>query len=505
MKGVASVNRYGTTRSTFRTVLGLVLVMVLGFAAPGHSSGTSASHEYRPKTPDDIPSELIESSSNLSREELIHFRKGYGLRTDPAWLDLVDRTVPAPAEHWNVKLMPEEEADLLSRLSLERAVGPLRATLTPEAEKDLAAFYIDQKAGGLLVVNFVTNVETYKKQLLDQFPYPERLVVGYARHSLVDLDRLIDEISEALPRDRFDVPYIIRNDAANRIDVEVGRDPNGVRARLEATIGDGPYIVTKTDSVPTLAAHPSPQHQNPPPLGGQRISRAGEQVGFFYLCSSAFYGYRDTPVRQDVLVTAGHCTSNGVGARVSETWSIGFPGRYLLGFRLDASFIDNTSTDSAIIRVGDRSGLPEVLTSSNTNLHRSVKRVGNFQDTSDTVGATVCHVGVVQDNTLQIFQDVCGELRAINSTVTYPAFGSFPQTTIRNVRIYARDPRPGVSGGTIRSVTEGADQIGPFIRPYSRAVGIVSGRRQVSSCCWEGLYTHIRHAMSTLNFEIYTQ
>ena len=435
---------------------------------------------------------------------MANYRDRLGLRSDDAWVDSIESSDVPVDPVWGIRLGESESEALRHRHAVQVAADPLLASLSEDDRRDLASAYFDTDPEGTLVLKFVRDVDARRDRLKNAFKYPESLRVEFAANSIESLDMLIDSIRDATAQLDVYVPFISRDDFNNQVVVEVQDDPNRVRAHLRRTIGAGPYVVVETDQTPSPSDHPGTeaQYENPPPMGGQRISRPDrDEPGSFFLCSSAFYGQRAGTLVQDVLVTAGHCTSATTGASTSDAWSLGFPGVYQLGFTLDSSFENNGDTDSALIVIGNGTARPEVA-NINNSAHHAIASTGNRGDAFDIANANVCVSGFpFEGNDSPLWY--CTVIESTNVTVNYAE----ESTTLLRVRrtVGGFGFRGGASGGAIVSITEGSEYTNPlriFSRGYSRAVGILSGGVGPLDNPSQGLYTHIREATDELDLVI---
>lgn len=390
--------------------------------------------------------------------QAIAFRNGFGLRSDTAFVrEVLDSPAGrANATRWGTAVTEAEARDLSERVAMQNRLAPIRAYAEREAQNSYAGMFIDQRAGGLLRVAFTRDAAKHRDRLSRLFAYPARLRVSSATHTLAELERVQDEISDAIPRlaaDGIDVRTVGQTIAENIVTVGAASAVSAAAQALRERYGSAVRVV----SAPRLDLV-SRGNSYPPLKGGLTIDSAQGLTS--YRCTSAFVAQTAAAY---YLLTAGHC------GPVSSFWTHFV---FIVGRMTGNSFVDGSAADSAAIQIAetDRSNLV-FITDDNM-------RAITATNTIDAVGSFIC----MSANTSGY---VCGSITSTSETISYG-----DGTTLRFQRLASFGSLPGDSGGPIFSVSE--------------AQGVISGNAAFSDGTNNAIYSHIGHVTSALGVQVRT-
>lgn len=373
---------------------------------------------------------------------------------------------PQADDMFGVPLSVAEQADVLRRLRVQEALDPVEAYGAARPET-YGGIYIDQQAGGEVVVSFTADVDQHAIALAELGPAEGRLRVRAVSWTEAELKALSDSLYEdflgpgsedvGISSTRLDV-------RENAVVVGIQEDEGEALDVLQARYGGRPIMVERAD-------HPVPttrEDDDPPPLrGGIGIYRRGTTSNGYGLGLPmiGLSGHR-------WQTTAGHADTGGPDGQegqVGSYWEHGWPRETVGDVRFNY-YYDYTRTDVMLIRVPDSWGSRKLYLSETTDVLLSSVQ---GRDT-DRLGDYVCMSGSRSLLT-------CGDIISVNYDVTYYR-GAAPTTEVilQDQRLAAYGCRTGDSGS-------------PVYMGSGTAVGAQSGGRRYNSSLnfyEECIYSH---------------
>jgi hypothetical protein len=278
-----------------------------------------------------VPS-VAQASRPGQIESAIQFREPFGLKTDRAYVSLVDSMWPV--SRYGVALTPAEEADLDARLAVQEQLDPLVKALGREPSS--AGVYIDQKDGGAVVVSYVGDKTAVQSKVEASALRGATIRYRQVAHSVRDLKAIAADVQAR--------PWIWRAAGANSVKTNVDVVANKVSVEifdptnqgqqalksaygdvLEVTAGANPIAVSYNDGVPAPIGCNPAQCRAPMPsaiFGGIAIfpTPSGGR------CTSGYWARN--AAGNKYLVTAGHCLAEGDPSWSTGSGSIGSNFKY---------------------------------------------------------------------------------------------------------------------------------------------------------------------------------
>lgn len=217
--------------------IGLVIA-VLGCASTVEPSAADRSPDVPP-----LPTDAGLSVADL--EAARTFRTTFGLRADDDWIRAVARDAGADRRTFGVPLLPSElEAVIAQNLGAKDAAAIVNRYGAAVGD-DWAGMYIDQQAGGTIVVRFKANVAAHERALLALLPVDTKIDVRRAAWTERELRAFMAQVEAE--RDWFPTigTSLMTVEIAgfdNIVDVRFdGHDPGAAQA-IESHFGDPPWL-----------------------------------------------------------------------------------------------------------------------------------------------------------------------------------------------------------------------------------------------------------------------
>lgn len=275
--------------------------------------------------------------------EMVRFRSAMGLNsTEPHVRSVADRYAwdPAVDDNYGVPLLPDEAAEVARRVRIQEGLGPLRALLAVD-ESTYGGHYIDQQAGGTVVVQLVGSAGPSDDVLRDVLPEGAELRVESVRHSAAELRTLTDAVTadwEMLRELGVDVVSTAFSGRDNLVQIGVAEPTADEIALLESRYGSDKVEVLPEGIVPANHGCISTDHCAYPMRGGVWISG----------CTAGFVMRRGS---NTFLLTAGHCSASSTGGIFVHNGYGSIGGTYASaafdGSRADAKIIDMTDSQES--------------------------------------------------------------------------------------------------------------------------------------------------------------
>lgn len=139
----------------------------------------------------DDPQEAHVDEQKLQEE--LHFRRNFGFTTDVVTVRQL-MADPTAYVRWPAALTPTEAAEMDRRLAMEEEMLPLGALA--EALPDYAGHWIDQPAGGIIVVAFTSSGESHRAVLQALVPAGAELDLVEVTHPLAHLLAVEEQITK---------------------------------------------------------------------------------------------------------------------------------------------------------------------------------------------------------------------------------------------------------------------------------------------------------------------
>jgi hypothetical protein len=274
--------------------------------------GAVSGGEVRADTP-------VTATAGQNLQDELRFRRDFGLNTDEGTVRAL-MAQPSAYTTYPVALTPDERAEMDRRIAMESQMTPLE-----DASERMPAFaghWIDQPAGGIIVVAFANDAEKREAELRPLVPPGAELQVRNVDYTVAELEavrlRIANDLSK-LSQAGIGVRLLYTDLPSNRVVIGLA-DPNSiVTARLNVLYGDG---ISTTTSNPVLTACTARENCYGPPL---RAGISGAPVGTLInnRCSIAFLVKQSANVQ---WLTAGHCAQT-IGTvwyhAANGSWPIG--------------------------------------------------------------------------------------------------------------------------------------------------------------------------------------
>ncbi len=124
-------------------------------------------------------------------------RRGFGLRSDEAWVRAVAANPLARIQMLDFPMLPQEEVEFQGRQQAFDRVTGMAQRYAAEHPDQFAGLFVDQ-VHRLVVVRFTGDVETHRAGILKLLPGGGPLDVRLARFSSADLEALAERITQDL-------------------------------------------------------------------------------------------------------------------------------------------------------------------------------------------------------------------------------------------------------------------------------------------------------------------
>jgi hypothetical protein len=240
-------------------------------------------------------------------EDELRFRRDFGLSTD---LGLIRTLMADPTAYdggYGVALTAIELADLQRRLTIQEQLASLREFA--QAQPTFAGLWIDQQAGGVVMVAFAGDAAAHRAAIGALAPSGSTVQVLDVQYSLAELEATLELVESerlALKGRGLWIRELGIDPRPNRVEVAVEELTDAVAAELRARFGD--TIVVEQSGHPTPTGCSDRYHCIGPPV------RAGiaAPTNSSYPCSLGFL-VKQAYAPGTGWLTAGHCAPN-VGA-----------------------------------------------------------------------------------------------------------------------------------------------------------------------------------------------
>lgn len=239
-------------------------------------------------------------------------------------------------------------AEAVARLARQHEIGLLTRDIDAAAPSQFAGAYVDQAAGGLLVVGLTADVDL--AELVHAHGLDGHVAIRRAAHTHHDLVSLQDRLMSLARASQGGGSVASHLDVAhNQIVLEVPPEvqPAGALGPLlSAAQAEGSAVRLERRVVKPHTTAGCDAYSCPPPVrAGTETDWTADDGGNF-LCSTAFIA-RDNYNAHNVVLSAGHChtnastyTSPGAGHTYQAGAVYGSMVRYGFGGTLDAEVID---------------------------------------------------------------------------------------------------------------------------------------------------------------------
>lgn len=131
--------------------------------------------------------------SEADIEKARHFRETFGLRADPDWIMAVALNRAARGL-FGVPLLPHEQDDLLARTQAQHDIGPVIMAYGRTVPDDWYVSWIDQRRGGIFIVEFRQNEDRHREVLTRLLPPTARLEVRRINQQTLDREAFVARV-----------------------------------------------------------------------------------------------------------------------------------------------------------------------------------------------------------------------------------------------------------------------------------------------------------------------
>ena len=241
--------------------LGLALAAVLLAACSGPRSEPPPRAEPAPTIDPDLPVDIADA---------IHMRTSLGLRSDAEYVEAVHAAADSVRHDFGILVTPDEAAELDRRFEAQDDLGAL-AAYGAEHPDTFGGMYIDQAAGGDVVLLFTRDVELHARAVSALAPAGVAVRVRQVDFTGAELN----EVIEGLDRGSMNQPELAMvgvwvDVIRNVVTLEVKTDDPTFKERLEDAHGGRLEVVV----------HPVPgPWQNASDGDGWRLLAFGESGG----------------------------------------------------------------------------------------------------------------------------------------------------------------------------------------------------------------------------------
>ena len=136
----------------------------------------------------DVPAELADA---------IQLREAFGLRADPEYVAQVAEDPAATTAELGIPLLPAEAAEIRRRFAAQDRMGALTA-YGAEHRDQFGGLYIDQQAGGTVVLLFTGDIAQHQRAVAALAPAGVRTVVRQVRHTEAELEALQQQLTREM-------------------------------------------------------------------------------------------------------------------------------------------------------------------------------------------------------------------------------------------------------------------------------------------------------------------
>ncbi len=348
---------------------------------------------------------LVQSTSLHSNDAQLQaeimFRQAIGF---PSTVDYILSVHAMPnavtLESVSATFTPDEAAEVLTRLDLERDVEVLQRYFTehPERQKALGGVYIDHAAGGKLVLQLVQRqgANTQIVQTLPALQHPDRLQINFVSWSNQHLQQQYETISAAMPL-HTELEAVLINQVANQVEILINPaaatvnagavvEKRSLAANLATLVAD-PAVTIRAEAVQLIDTAVS---------GGNSWNNTGSGVR----CT---LGFEVTYSGGNGMVTAGHCMT-ALSSGTNVYWGATQIGT-VTNLRVDGStvgFTHQDSIDAGVLKMNNGSTATDnIVPMSDILGSTNIYTVGLVRCMSGATSGRVCGTIVVSSINIQ--------------------------------------------------------------------------------------------------------
>lgn len=334
-----------------------------------------------------LPSQALAGDGPRDTSDSLRFRSEFGLSTDSHHVQAIENDANS-SRKYGVPLSSSELAEIARRERIAASLHPLLAHLQGLGQT-FGGLYLDQAAGGQVVVNLVGQSDKYHRAILELAPTDGEVQIREVQHSLAELQDAYHQMNAELPSlEALGVVIytITLSEQRNIIDIGLGRiDPAWI-AEIKGRMD--PSIVAFHAAEPVVAGACSKDSC----LSPERLRAGLTLTGAARVCTSGFVVHNGS---NSQLLTAGHCfQGGGVGQSV-------YQGGEFIGNVSATLYYDYSEADVKIIDI--------------SNSRESNWLLNTYAFTTEdlnTVGTPVCRSGISSGID-------CGTIVANTETVFY--------------------------------------------------------------------------------------
>lgn len=218
--------RYVTKSTAFIAVAAAVLLMACAPRGPLATGSTA--------TPS-MPGSTLPVPRPFEIADAIELRESLGLRADEEYVIAVANDPSATSDLLGIPLLPHEAREIARRNAMVNEAAEVFQEYGRTHADEYAGMYIDQRAGGAVVVLFTADVDEHQRGLealvSDHVDVRTRLV----RYTQAELLEVMEAIPwEELREDGIEILSVSLDTRENEVDVEAKSDDPTAEATLEA-------------------------------------------------------------------------------------------------------------------------------------------------------------------------------------------------------------------------------------------------------------------------------
>jgi hypothetical protein len=222
-----------------------------------------------------------DQAAAMALAEASRFRAEFGLRSDAAYVAETARSERV-SEAWGIALTAQEEAELNRRTRIANSLDAL--TKYAATIPDLGGVFLDQHAGGEVVVTIAGDPDPHRPALSRRLPAGASLRVERVSHRLADLDAAHNAIiadAAALQAEGITVSSVTTDESANLLLVTVNPLTPENESLLRARYGEFVVVQGGGEGTLTHTGCYSRTHCYGPPLrAGISVNPSGCSLGF---------------------------------------------------------------------------------------------------------------------------------------------------------------------------------------------------------------------------------
>jgi hypothetical protein len=206
-----------------------------------------------PATPFPSPSfEVLPDDLDPDLEQAVRLRRGYGMRSDLAYVRAVASDPRATNTEYGVPLYPEEFAETQARFDASQGLVPVLIGYTSRHADEFGGVYVDEGTRTGVVTLWTAHLAEHAAAIRALVGPDARVAFGQVKYAERDLRKLQDEITKdwraawlkAIPAEMQGVGVDIH---ASRVSVEVSSANPDAVAIIEAHFGLGDRIHVTSD------------------------------------------------------------------------------------------------------------------------------------------------------------------------------------------------------------------------------------------------------------------